>query len=57
VGEGERRHRGATGKEKERREGWVARTRTNNGETPWTTIEGSSPKKTEFACAEKKIID
>jgi hypothetical protein len=28
-----------------------------NEETPWKTMEGSSLEKTEFAGAEKKIVD
>jgi hypothetical protein len=28
-----------------------------NGETPWTTVKGSSLEKTYFAGAEKKIVD
>jgi hypothetical protein len=40
-----------------RRERRVAHMGEKNEETPWTTMEGSSPKKTEFAGAEKKIID
>jgi hypothetical protein len=52
--EGERHHGGGGRGE---REGGAAHTRTKNGETTWTTMEGSSPEKTEFAGAEKKIID
>jgi hypothetical protein len=46
---------GGEGRERGERERGCAHGK--NGEVLWTTMEGSSPEKTEFVGAEKKIVD